>query len=149
LIAMTEAQPDPEGRDLRAEVEEAERRLREAADTAAEAERKVAAEVMALEGELERQRTESAGALEGLRARHEQELSREREAKEQAIAAAEGRLAEIEAQVESAAQRLEAAERRAAEAETALADAGARAREDAAAWLRGQVEAIRRETERG
>jgi colicin import membrane protein len=143
---MTEAQPDPGSRDLLAEVEEAERRLREAADSAADAERKVAAEVRALEDQLESERSDSARALQDLRARHEQELKREREAKERAIAAAESRLAEIEAQVEAAAQRLEAAERRAAEAEAAIAEAGTRAREDAAAWLRGQVDAIRRET---
>lgn len=145
---MSEARPEPGGRDLRAEVEEAERRLQAAADSVADAERRVAVQVKALEEELERERSNGAQALDDLRARHEQELKRERERKEHAIAAAESRLAEIEALVEAAAQRLEAADRRAAEAEAALADAGARAREDAAAWLRGQVDAIRRETGR-
>ena len=42
-------------------------------------------------------------------------------------------------------KRVKEAERRAAEAESQIADAQARAREAAAAWLRGQVETIRRE----
>ena len=48
----------------------------------------------------------------------------------------------------SAEQRIEAAEKRASEAESAIADERARSREAAAAWLRGQIEAIRREAGR-
>jgi hypothetical protein len=54
-------------------------------------------------------------------------------------------LAEIEAQAETTEQRITDAEKRAAVAEGAIDDERARAREAAAAWLRGQVEAIRRE----
>ena len=69
-------------------------------------------------------------------------------AAERAISAAEGRLAEIEAQAEAAQVRVEAAERRASEAEAAVVDREARARGAAAAWLRGQIESVRRETGR-
>ncbi len=130
------------------QIEEAERKLKEAADSAAAAEQRAVAEVHALEGDLEEERRRRTRALEELRAAHAEELQRERDAKERAIAAAEDRLTEIEAQAETAEKRVEEAERRAGAAESALPDAEARAREAAAAWLRGQVEAIRREAER-
>jgi hypothetical protein len=94
---------------------------------------------------LEQERNRAADALEDLGAAHEEELRREREARERAITVAEGRLAEIETHAEAAERRVEEAERRAAEAEASIADEKALARESAAAWLRGQVEAIRRE----
>ena len=98
-----------------------------------------------LSARLEQERNRAADALEDLAATHEEDLRREREAKEMALTAAEGRLGEIEKQAEAAEKRVEEAERRAAEAEAAVSDEAARARESAAAWLRGQVEAIRRE----
>ncbi len=67
---------------------------------------------------------------------------------ERAIAAAEDRLTEIEAQTDAAEKRVAEAERRAEAAESALPGAEARARESAAAWLRGQIDSIRREAER-
>ncbi len=123
---MSEERVEPEGEGFSAKVESAERRLREAADSAAAAEERAVAEVRALEADLEKERQE----------------------KEQAIVAAEARLAEIERQAEAAERRVEEAARRAAEAEGAIGDAGARAREAAAAWLREQVESIRREAGR-
>jgi len=101
-----------------------------------------------LSARLEKERRRAAGALDELRIANEEDLRREREAKERAIAAAESRLAEIEKHTEAAEKRVEEAERRAADAEAAVADEKARARESAAAWLRGQVEAIRREARR-
>jgi hypothetical protein len=98
-----------------------------------------------LNARLEQERNRAADALEQLGAAHEDDLRQEREAKEKAIATAEGRLTEIEAQIEAAERRVEEAERRAAEAEAMVADEQARARESAAAWLRGQVESIRKE----
>jgi chromosome segregation ATPase len=145
---MSEERVEPGSEGLSAKVESAERRLREAADSASAAEQRATAEIRALEADLEQERLRAAERIEELRRGHDEELSRERAAKESAIAAAEGRLAEIETQIEAAEQRVEAAERRATEAEGAIADAGARAREAAAAWLRGQVEAIRREAGR-
>lgn len=136
------------GESFGAKVEEAERRLQEAVDAAEVAETRATAEIRALEADLEKERLNTAQAVEELRAKHEEELRREREAKEQAIGAAEGRLGEIEAQTEAAEKRIEAAERRAVEAEQAIADREARAREAAAAWLRGQIESIRREAGR-
>ena len=130
---------------LSAQVEEAERKLRAAADVATAAERRATAEIEALEADLERERAEAEQAREQLRLAHEEELQREREAKERAIAAAEERLGEIEAQTEAAEKRIEAAERRAEAAERSIADEKARAREGAAAWLREQLESIRRE----
>ena len=120
---MSEEKREPGSEDLGAQLEAAERRLREAAKAAATAEEQAIAEVQSLEAELEK----------------------ERRAKEQAIAAAERRLAEIEAQAEAAERRVEQAERQATTAEGSNADTEARAREAAAAWLRTQVEAIRRE----
>jgi colicin import membrane protein len=137
----------PSSESLSAQVEEAERKLKAAADVASEAERRGLAEIKALEADLERERAERDEIREKLRLAHEEELQREREAKEQAIAAAGTRLGEIEAQVEAAEKQVEAAESRAAEAERAVADEKARAREAAAAWLREQLEAIRREAE--
>jgi chromosome segregation ATPase len=133
------------GEDLSAQVEMAKRRLEEAAAAASTAEKRVAAEIEALETDLEQERARASEALEGLRAAHAEELKREREAKDRVVAEAESRLAEIEAQAETAEQRIADAEKRAAKAEGAIADERARAREAAAAWLRGQVEAIRRE----
>ena len=130
------------------QIEEAERRLKEAAESAAAAEQRAIAEIRALEATSRRSGAARTRALEELRAAHAEELQRERDAKERAIAAAEDRLTEIEAQAEPAEKRVEEAERRAGAAESALPDAEARAREAAAAWLRGQVEAIRREAER-
>ncbi len=135
------------GDSLSAQVEEAERRLRAVADVASEAERRTAAEIKALEADLEQERARTAQAREEARAVNAEELQREREAKERAIAAAEERLSEIEAQAEAAEKRVEAAERRATEAELAVSDERVRAREGAAAWLRQQLESIRREAE--
>lgn len=136
------------GEDLSAQVELAKKRLEEAAAAASQAEKRVAAEIEALEVDLEKERTRASEALEELRSAHAEELKREREAKDRVVAEAESRLAEIETQAEAAAERIEEAEKRAAEAEGAVADERARAREAAAAWLRGQVEAIRREAGR-
>ncbi|HEX5376295.1 MAG TPA: hypothetical protein VFW48_09050 [Solirubrobacterales bacterium] len=134
--------------DLTAQVEMAKRRLEEAAAAASTAEKRVAAEIEALETDLEKERAHASQALEELRAAHAEELRREREAKDRVIAEAEGRLSEIEAQAEAAEKRIAEAEKRAAEAEGAIGDERARARESAAAWLRSQVEAIRREAGR-
>jgi hypothetical protein len=101
--------------------------------------------VSELSARLEQERSRAAGALEEVQAAYEDELRVERQAKEQAIAAAEARLAEIEKQAEEAERRVEEAERRAADAAAGVADEKARARESAAAWLREQIEAIRRE----
>jgi chromosome segregation ATPase len=138
---------DSSGKSLGAQVEEAERRLRAVADVATEAERRAAAEIKALEADLEQERARTSQARQELRLVHEEDLQREREAKERAIAAAEERLTEIEAQAEAAEKRVEAAERRATEAELAVTDERARAREGAAAWLRTQLDSIRREAE--
>jgi predicted nucleic acid-binding Zn-ribbon protein len=133
------------GEDLSAQVEMAKRRLEEAAAAASTAEKRVAAEIETLESDLESERARASEALEALKDAHAEELRREREAKDRIVAEAESRLAEIEAQTETTEQRISAAEKRAAEAEGAIADERARSREAAAAWLRGQVEAIRRE----
>jgi chromosome segregation ATPase len=145
---MSEDSRDPGNMDIGAQVEAAERRLQEAAESAAAAKERATAEIHALEADLEKERQESAEALERLRREHAEELRRERDAKDQAIATAEGRLAEIEAQAEAAEKRVEEAHRQAAATEGTNADTEARAREAAAAWLRGQVEAIRREAAR-
>ena len=123
----------------------AKRRLEEATAAASAAEKRVAAEIEALETDLETERANASQALEQLKAAHAEELRRERKAKDRIVTEAESRLAEIEAQTETTERRITDAERRAAEAENAIADERARAREAAAAWLRGQVEAIRRE----
>jgi chromosome segregation ATPase len=133
------------GENLSAQVEMAKRRLEEAAAAASSAEKRVAAEIEALETDLESERAKASQALEQLKVAHAEELRREREAKDRIVAEAESRLAEIEAQAETTEQRITDAEKRAAEAEGAIADERARVREAAAAWLRGQVEAIRRE----
>jgi chromosome segregation ATPase len=132
---------------LSAQVEEAERQLRAAADVASAAERRAIAEIEALEADLERERAGAEQAREKLRLAHEEELQREREGKERAIAAAEDRLSEIEAQAEAAEKRVGEAERRAEQAERSVADEKARAREGAATWLREQLDSIRREAE--
>jgi chromosome segregation ATPase len=142
---MSEPTGQPSGEDLNAKVEMAKKRLEEAAAAASTAERRVAAEIEALETDLEKERARASEALEALRLAHAEELKREREAKDRVVAEAEGRLAEIETQAEAAEKRIEEAEKRAAAAEGAIDDERARAREAAAAWLRGQVEAIRRE----
>jgi chromosome segregation ATPase len=130
-----------------AQVEEAERRLKAAVKVASSAEHRAIAEIVALEADLERERTGAERAREKLRLAHEEELQREREAKERAIAAAEERLGEIEAQAEAAEKRVEEAERRAERAERTVADEKARARAGAATWLREQLDSIRREAE--
>jgi colicin import membrane protein len=142
---MSEEKRDPGSDAPGAQIEAAERRLRQAVDAAAAAEERATAEIRALELDLEKERQAGAEALEELRREHAAELGRERDAKDRAIAAAEGRLAEIEAQAEAAEKRIAEAERQAAGAAGSGADVEARAREAAAAWLRGQVEAIRRE----
>ena len=144
---MSDGTDDSGSGDLGAQIEAAERRLRDATESAAAAEERAVAEIRALEADLEKERQRSAAELEELRRNHAEQLEGEREARERAIAAADARLAEIETQAEAAEQRVAAAERRAAESEGANTDAEARARESAAAWLRGQVEAIRREAE--
>lgn len=113
----------PESEGLSAQVEMAKRRLEEAVAAASAAEKRTAAEIRALESDLEKERL----------------------SKEEAIAAAQSRLAEIEAHAEAAERRIEEAEQRAAETSGTVAEAEARAREAAAAWLRDQVDAIRRE----
>ena len=110
---------DP-GSDLTLKAEEAERRLEEAARAAAAAERRATAELEALEAKIEERRQESAEELERLRRSHAEELQRERSAREEAIAAAQARLTEIEAQAESAEKRVEEAERRVAEKKGAM-----------------------------
>jgi chromosome segregation ATPase len=139
---------DPSGESIGRQVEEAERQLQAAATVASEAERRAAAEIKALEADLERAQAKADEVRAQLGLAHEEDLQREREAKERAIAAAGERLGEIEAQAEAAEKRVEAAERRAAETEQRVADGMARAREGAAGWLREQLETIRREAER-
>lgn len=146
---MSEPAGRPGGEDLGAQVEMAKKRLEEAAAAASTAEKRVAAEIEALETDLEKERARAGEALDELRAAHAEELRREREAKEKTIAAAESRLGEIEEQTAAAERRVEAAERRAAEAEGAIGDERARTREAAAAWLREQIDAIRREAGQG
>jgi dTMP kinase len=142
---MSEPAGQPSGTDLSAQVEMAKKRLEEAAAAASSAEKRVAAEIEALETDIEKERARASEALEALRAAHAEELRREREAKDRVVAEAEGRLAEIEAQAEAAEERVEEAEKRAGAAEGAIDDERARAREAAAAWLRDQIETIRRE----
>ncbi len=142
---MSEPAGQPSGEDLNAQVEMAKKRLEEAAAAASTAEKRVAAEIGALETDLEKERARASEALEALRLAHAEELRREREAKDRVVAEAEGRLAEIEAQAEAAEKRVAEAEKRAGAAEEEIEDERARAREAAAAWLRGQIEAIRRE----
>jgi len=142
---MSEPAGQPSGDDLNAQVEMAKKRLEEAAAAASTAEKRVAAEIEALETDLEKERTRASEALEALRLAHAEELRREREAKDRVVAEAEGRLAEIETQAEAAEKRIEEAEKRASAAEGAIDDERARARESAAAWLRDQIETIRRE----
>src|ERR1700754_3673403 len=79
------------GADLEARIEEAKRRLQAAASTATEAERRLEAEIRALEADLERSRAEADRELKSQQLKHEEDLQREREAKERAIAAAEER----------------------------------------------------------
>jgi chromosome segregation ATPase len=130
---------------LSVRIEEAQSRLREAAESAETAEKRAIAEIRALEADLEKEKLRAAETLAQVRESHERELRAERDAKDRAIAAAEERLAEIEAHAEAAEERVKAAERRASEAEARIVDAEAGAREAAAAWLRGQVKMIRRE----
>lgn len=145
---MGDVSRQPEGEDLSAQVEMAKKRLEEAAAAASTAEKRVAAEIEALETDLEKERARASQALDELRAAHAEELRREREAKDRVIAEARGRLSEIEAQAEAAEKRIAEAEKHAEAAEGAIGDERARAREAAAAWLRSQVDAIRREAGR-
>jgi hypothetical protein len=135
------------GESLTAQAEAAERRLKQLADVAAEAERRAEAEIKALEADLEHERANTDKVREELRLAHEEELQREREGRERALAEAEKRLGEIEAQAEAAEKRVEEAAERAAAAERAVEDERARAREGAAGWLRQQLDSIRREAE--
>ncbi len=130
---------------LSVRIEAAQKRLNEAAESADTAERRATAEIRALEADLEKERLNTAEALESVRQSFDQDLRQERQAKENAIAAAEERLAEIEAHAESAEKRVKEAEHRAEQAEGRIADAQVQAREAAAAWLREQVKSIRRE----
>jgi len=147
------------GEGLGARADEAERQLQKASEAADAARERTTAEIRSLEADLESERLRAqedlekarahhADDLERLRASNEEEIERERQAKEEAIAAAGSRLAEIEAQAEEAERRVKEAEQRAGEAMGAGGDADARAREGAAAWLRGQIEAIREEARR-
>jgi chromosome segregation ATPase len=136
------------GEELSAQVEMAKQRLEQAATAASTAEKRVAAEIAALETDLEKERAHASQALEELRSAHAEELRREREAKDRVIAEAESRLGEIEAQTAEAERRIAEAERRASEAEAAIEDERARGRAAAAAWLRSQIESIRREAGR-
>ena len=142
---MSDERADPGSDAESVRIEEAERRLDQAADAAEAATKQATARIRALEADLEKEKLNTAEALESVRESFDQELKQEREAKEHAIAAAEQRLAEIEAHAEAAEQRVKDAERRADEAEAKIADAQAGAREAAAAWLREQVTTIRRE----
>jgi dTMP kinase len=137
----------PGSESLDTQVRKAEGRLKAAAQVAGEAERRAEAEIKALEADLERQRAEADEALQKQKLKHEQELQTEREARERAIATAEERLAEIEAQADAAEARIAAAVDRAALAERAVEDERARARESAAAWLREQLDSLRRGAE--
>lgn len=142
---MSDETSGPTAGGMEARIGEAERTLTSAAEAAAAAEKRAAAEIQALEADLERWRTESDRVRKELELRHEEELASERAAKERAIAAAEERLGEIEAQTDAAEERIAAAERRAEEAEKAVAAETARAREGAAGWLRDRIDQIRRE----
>ena len=141
----SEERADSRGDALGVRIEEAHQRLNAAAESAETAEKRATAEIRSLEANLEKEKLNTAEALESVRQDFDKELQREREAKEQAIAAAEERLAEIEAHAVAAEERVKEAERRAAEAEGKIVDAQAHAREAAAAWLREQVKTIRRE----
>jgi chromosome segregation ATPase len=135
------------GSSVEERIAEAERRLVAAAEVAGRAERRATAEIEALEADLAKVRAEAEAEREQLRLRHEEELQKEREAKDKAITTAEERLNEIEAQADAAEERMQEAERRAVAAENAIADERARARDGAAAWLREQLETLRREAE--
>jgi chromosome segregation ATPase len=145
--SVSERTNNPSIDDLAAQLDKAERQLKEAAQSADAATERATAEIRALESDLEKERGRTEQALRDLKARHEEELKRERDAKEHSIAAAESRLAEIETHADAAEKRVEDAERRAAAVEAEVSDSEARAREAAAAWLRGQIDAIRREAE--
>jgi chromosome segregation ATPase len=142
-VDATAADPAPE-RAVNARLSQAEATLAAAARAASAAEHRAAAEIRALEADLNRWRTEADRARKALELRHEEELQHERKAKEEAIAAAEARLEEIEHLADAAEERIAAAERRAETAERSVADEGARAREGAAAWLRERIDEIRR-----
>jgi predicted nucleic acid-binding Zn-ribbon protein len=142
---MTDEGRTPTSEELGARADDAAARLRKVAESAEAAQKRATAEITALEADLEKERPRSAEALEEQKDRYESDLLRAREEKEEAIAGAQQRLTEIEAQVTAAEERVEAAERRAVEVERQIADEEARVRAAAAEWLRGQVEAIRRE----
>ena len=153
------------GESLSAKAEQAERQLQEASEAAEAARERTTADIRSLEADLEGKRLraqEDSRRLARPRradgapaASNQDEIQRERAAKESAIAAAESRLAEIESQAEAAEKRVLEAQREAgastaapAPAPVADPDVDARAREGAAAWLRGQIEAIREEARR-
>ncbi len=138
---------DSGGGSFNAQVEAAEKRLEQAARLASEAEHRAEAEIRALEADLEKARAEAQRDLEQVRLAHEEELQQMREAKERALATAEERLGEVETAADAAEERIAAAEQRAERAEREVADEQARARGAAAAWVRGQIETIRREAE--
>jgi chromosome segregation ATPase len=142
---MSDQTPGPAAEGMEARIGDAERTLAAAAEAAATAEKRAEAEIRALEADLERWRTESDRVRKELELRHEEELAAERSAKERAIAAAEERLGEIEAQTDAAEERIAAAERRAEEAEKTISAETARAREGAAGWLRDRIDQIRQE----
>jgi hypothetical protein len=142
---MTDEGRTPTSEGLGARADDAAARLRKVAESAEAAQKRATAEITAREADLEKERLRSAEALEEQKDRYESDLLRAREEKEEAIAGAQQRLTEIEAQVTAAEERVAAAERRAVEVERQIADEEARVRGAAAEWLRGQVEAIRRE----
>jgi chemotaxis regulatin CheY-phosphate phosphatase CheZ len=142
---MTDERGTPASEDLGARADDATQRLRKVAESAEVAQKRAMAEITALEADLEKERLRSAEALEEQKDRYESDLRRAREEKEEAIAGAQRRLTEIEVQVTAAEERVETAERRAVEVERQIGDEEARVRGAASEWLRGQVEAIRRE----
>ncbi len=129
---MNQEREDLGSESLGERIEEAQRRLHEAAESAETAEKRATAEIRTLEADLEKERLNTAEALESVRESFAEDLKRERESKEQAIAAAEERLGEIEAHAEAAEKRVKEAERRASEAEGKIVEAEARSREAAA-----------------
>src|ERR1700761_860134 len=131
---MSDQTPGPAAEGMEARIGEAERTLAAAAEAAAAAEKRAEAEIRALEADLERYRATEDRDLKALELRHEEELTREREAKEQAIAAAEGGRGEWKEPPTAPEGGTAPAERRAEEAERAVAAEKARAREGAAEW---------------
>jgi hypothetical protein len=106
---MTEEGGIPASEDLGARADDAADRLRKVAESAEAAQRRATAAITALEADLEKERLRSAEALEEQKDRYEADLRRAREDKEEAIAGAQQRLTEIEAQVTAAEERVETA----------------------------------------